>query len=190
MQAAPGSTHGYDIVDFTAVSKELGGMSGYERLRAALRSRDMGEILDIVPNHMAISGRENPWWWDVLRNGLASSHSTYFDVDWAPPEARLRNAVLLPVLADHYGKELDAGNIRLTREVADFTFRYYDRTFPAAPRSLDAILTRAAERSACDELAFIADALTALPFSTTTESVTLDAVAVTPRCSKPPSSGF
>lgn len=169
MQAAPGSTHGYDVVDYHHVSEELGGAAGHERLCAALRAAGMGQILDIVPNHMAITGRENPWWWDVLENGPASRYSSYFDVDWAPPEARLRNSVLMPVLGDHYGRVLEAGEIKLVREGSDFVIRYFERTFPVAPRSLDKLLARAAERSGSEELAFIADALTALPFATATD---------------------
>ncbi len=165
LQAAPGSTHGYDVVDYH-VSRELGGAAGHQRLAAAVRQCGMGQMLDIVPNHMAIPGRENPWWWDVLENGPASRYSAYFDVDWAPPEARLRDCVLLPVLGDHYGRVLEAGEIKLVREGPDFMFRYYDRTFPAAPRSLDTLLARAAGQCGCDELAFIADSLSALPIST------------------------
>ena len=169
MQAAPGSTHGYDVVDYQHVNDELGGAAAYKRMCAALHVAGMSQILDIVPNHMAITGRENPWWWDVLENGPASRYSTYFDVDWEPPEARLRNTVLLPVLGDHYGRVLESGQIKLVREGADFMFRYYDRDFPAAPRSLDNLLAQAARRSGSDELAFIADSLSALPISTTTD---------------------
>ncbi|HKD66377.1 MAG TPA: malto-oligosyltrehalose synthase [Candidatus Binataceae bacterium] len=172
LQAAPGSTHGYDVVDYH-LSHDLGGTAGHERLSAALRDSGMGKILDIVPNHMAITGRENPWWWDVLENGPASRYSAYFDVDWAPPEARLRNAVLLPVLGDHYGRVLEAGEIKLVREGGDFTFRYHERTFPVAARSLDTMLARAAQRCGNDELAFIADSLTALPFATDTDTANL-----------------
>jgi (1->4)-alpha-D-glucan 1-alpha-D-glucosylmutase len=169
LQAAPGSTHGYDVVDYH-VSRDLGGTAGHERMCAALRESGLGQILDIVPNHMAITGRENPWWWDVLENGLASRYSAYFDVDWEPPEARLRNSVLLPVLGDHYGRALEAGEIKLVRDGADFTFHYYERTFPVAARSLDTVLARAAERCGSDELAFFADSLTALPVSTDTDA--------------------
>lgn len=137
MQAAPGSTHGYDVVDYTRVSEELGGSAAHERMCAALRAADMGQLLDIVPNHMAITGRENPWWWDVLENGPASRYSAYFDVDWEPPEARLRNTLLLPILGDHYGRVLEAGEISLVRDGAEFTIRCYDRELPVAPRSLD-----------------------------------------------------
>ncbi|MBV8357868.1 MAG: malto-oligosyltrehalose synthase [Deltaproteobacteria bacterium] len=169
MQAAPGSTHGYDVVDYQHVSDDLGASSGHERMCAVLRENGMSQILDIVPNHMAITGRENPWWWDVLENGPASRYSSYFDVDWEPPEARLRNTVLLPVLGDYYGRVLDAGQIKLVREGADFMFNYFDRSFPIAPRSLDMLLAQAAKRAGNDELAFIADSLSALPVSTTTE---------------------
>ena len=106
LQAAAGSTHGYDIVDYQHVNEELGGATAYKRMCAALQEAGMGQMLDIVPNHMAITGRENPWWWDVLENGPASRYSAYFDVDWEPPEARLHNTISLPVLADHYGKVL------------------------------------------------------------------------------------
>jgi (1->4)-alpha-D-glucan 1-alpha-D-glucosylmutase len=169
MQAAPGSTHGYDVVDYQHLSKELGGPLGFERMNAALSEAGMSQILDIVPNHMAITGPENPWWWDVLENGPASRYSSYFDVDWEPPEARLRNTVLLPVLGDHYGRVLEAGQIKLFRDGADFIFRYMDRTFPVAPRSLDMILAQAGKHAESDELLFIADSLSALPMPTTTD---------------------
>ncbi len=170
MQAAPGSTHGYDVVDCRQVSRDLGGPAAHDRLCAALRKAGLGQILDIVPNHMAITGSENPWWWDVLENGPASQYSAYFDVDWEPPEARLRNTVLLPILGDHYGRVLEAGQITLVRDGGDFTIRCNDRPFPVAPRSLDNLLAQAAERCGSNELAFIADSLTALPFSTATDS--------------------
>ena len=59
MQARSGSTHGYDVVDPTRVSEDLGGE---EELRA-LCSAGLGVILDVVPNHMAASD-ENPYWRD------------------------------------------------------------------------------------------------------------------------------
>jgi len=65
LQAAPGSSHGYDVVDPTRPNEELGGEAGFAVLDRELRARGMGQVLDIVPNHMAITP-ENPWWWDVL----------------------------------------------------------------------------------------------------------------------------
>ncbi len=59
LQAAPGSTHGYDVVDPTRVSEELGGEGAFRELCSA----GLGVLLDVVPNHMAI-GDENPFWAD------------------------------------------------------------------------------------------------------------------------------
>jgi (1->4)-alpha-D-glucan 1-alpha-D-glucosylmutase len=74
LQAAPGSTHGYDIVDYGWVNEELGGAAAHARLDAALKDHHLGQVLDVVPNHMA-TGPENAWWWDVLQNGPCQSMS-------------------------------------------------------------------------------------------------------------------
>jgi (1->4)-alpha-D-glucan 1-alpha-D-glucosylmutase len=61
LQAAPGSTHGYDVVDHRRVNAALGGADAHARLCATLNNHGLGQVLDIVPNHMAITGRDNPW---------------------------------------------------------------------------------------------------------------------------------
>ncbi|MCU1258780.1 MAG: malto-oligosyltrehalose synthase, partial [Bryobacterales bacterium] len=166
LQAAPGSTHGYDVVDHRRVNDELGGAEAHERFTAKLRELGLGQVLDIVPNHMSIAGRDNAWWWDVLENGPASIYASYFDIDWQGPEERLRNKVMVPVLGDHYGRVLAAGQIRAIRENGSFVFRYYEHTLPVAPRSMCKLLTSAAERAGSDYLAFLATALHNLPGST------------------------
>ncbi|HEU4342147.1 MAG TPA: malto-oligosyltrehalose synthase [Candidatus Binatia bacterium] len=171
LQAARGSTHGYDVVNHQQVNTEVGGAEGHARLSASLRQNGLGQILDIVPNHMAIAGPENPWWWDVLENGHSSRYAYYFDVEWDPPEAKLRNTVLLPVLADHYGRILEKREFRLEREGGRFIIRYHDHVFPVSPRSLDTLLATAAERCGSDDLAFIADALGWLPPSTSVDRI-------------------
>ncbi len=98
LQAAPGSTHGYDVVDHHQVNKALGGAQAHTRFCEALQRHGLGQVLDLVPNHMVITGPENAWWWDVLENGPSSRYASYFDVDWDPPEARIPNTVLSPVL--------------------------------------------------------------------------------------------
>ncbi len=169
LQATPGSTHGYDVVDHRRVNEDLGGAAGHARMHSALRKRGLGQILDIVPNHMAIVSPYNPWWWDVLENGPASNYASYFDVDWATPEMRLRNSVLIPVLGDQYGEILESGAIQLDRDGAAVTVRYHEHRFPVAPRSFDTILSAAALRCGSDELAFLADSFGRLPLPTATD---------------------
>jgi (1->4)-alpha-D-glucan 1-alpha-D-glucosylmutase len=174
LQAAPHSTHGYDVVDYHRVSDDLGGAAAHRRLCAALARHRMGQILDIVPNHMAITGRDNPWWWDVLENGPSSTYASYFDVDWQAPEERLRNMVLIPVLGDQYGRVLDAREIELVRSGGGFEIHYYDHSYPVAPRSLAPLLAAAAERCGSDDLAFIADSLDWMPLPTATDRTSVD----------------
>ncbi|HMH53300.1 MAG TPA: malto-oligosyltrehalose synthase [Candidatus Acidoferrum sp.] len=169
LQAVPGSTHGYDVIDHGRVNEELGGAEGHTRLCFTLARHGLGQILDVVPNHMAIAARGNAWWWDVLENGPSSRYASYFDVDWDPPESRLRNTVLLPVLGEHYGRALEAGAFRLHREGAAFSLTYHEHAFPVSPPSLDEPLGTAAMRVRSDTLAFIADALGHLPLSTATD---------------------
>jgi len=138
LQAAPGSTHGYDVADPTRVNEELGGADAHARLCAALAAHGLGQLLDIVPNHMAVV-RENPWWWDVLEHGPSSRYARYFDVDWAAEDERGQNVVLLPVLGDHYGRELEAGRIRLERDGDALRVRYHEHVFPTSPGSLDVL---------------------------------------------------
>lgn len=163
LQAAPGSTHGYDIVDYHRVNSELGGEEGRKRFCRELNRLGMGQVLDIVPNHMAITGHYNAWWWDTLENGTASRYAPYFDIDWNPPEQRLRNKILLPVLGDHYGRVLAAGEITLERRDGSFMVRYQDHTFPVAPESAAGLLAEAARRCGCAELGFLSDSLARLP---------------------------
>ena len=94
LQAAKGSTHGYDVVDHGRLNAELGGEAGHARLTAGWREAGLGQVLDIVPNHMALAGRANAWWWDVLENGPSSRYASYFDIDWDPPQHKLAAIVL------------------------------------------------------------------------------------------------
>src|SRR5438034_4401527 len=77
-QARRGSTHGYDVVDPTSISEELGGEEEFRALCGA----GLGAILDVVPNHMAASEEENPFWRDPLLR------AKFFDLDWRTGESR------------------------------------------------------------------------------------------------------
>jgi (1->4)-alpha-D-glucan 1-alpha-D-glucosylmutase len=165
LQAAPGSNHGYDVVDHGRVSEELGGQAGLAELAQALRSRGLGWMLDVVANHMAIVTPGNRWWWDVLENGVSSRYAAYFDVDWAPPAAGSRNIVLLPVLEDHYGRVLEKGLLSLARKDGHFVVHYRDQAWPVAPHSMDGLLAAAATVARSDDLAFLSEGLGRLEFS-------------------------
>jgi (1->4)-alpha-D-glucan 1-alpha-D-glucosylmutase len=96
LQAAPGSTHGYDVVDHSRVSVALGGEDGFRAMADRLRSAGLGIVVDIVPNHMAIPAPEslNRQLWSVLSEGQSSPYARWFDVDWTRHDGRL----LLPIL--------------------------------------------------------------------------------------------
>ena len=66
-KACPGSPHGYDVIDHNALNPELGSEEDFTAFVHALQRRDMGQVLDIVPNHMGITRSLNPWWTDVFR---------------------------------------------------------------------------------------------------------------------------
>ncbi|MFO7861512.1 MAG: malto-oligosyltrehalose synthase [Desulfosalsimonas sp.] len=132
LQAAPGSTHGYDVTDPSRVNAELGGQSGHDRFCSALANAGLGQVIDIVPNHMAVSHpAANKWWWDVLKNGPASAYAGYFDIDWNPPENRMAGKILLPILEDQYGRVLEAGKIRVAVcPEQGLVCRYHDHVLP------------------------------------------------------------
>jgi len=163
LQAARGSTHGYDVTDPTRVNEELGGEEAHRRFAEALNAAGLGLVLDIVPNHMAIAGRQNDWWWDVLENGPSSPYASFFDVEWDAPEHKLHNTVLLPILGDHYGRVLEAGELQLVRQGGEFTIRYAEHELPVAPGSLHLVLSPAALSGGSDELAFLAESYARLP---------------------------
>jgi len=164
LQAASGSTHGYDVVDPQRLNSELGGAPSHARLVGALRQAGIGQILDIVPNHMAVDP-DNRWWWDVLENGPASLFANFFDVDWEGHDDRSAFTVLAPVLGDHYGRVLEAGELTIGRIGGSFVARYFDHTFPISPRTVDDILAPAARRRGSPELAALAEAAKALPLA-------------------------
>jgi malto-oligosyltrehalose synthase len=138
LAARPGSGHGYDVIDPTRIDPERGGEAGFERFAEALRSHDLGLILDIVPNHMAASPG-NPWWRDVLEHGRASPHAAVFDIDWNAPAHPGR--LLLPILGKRYGEALRAGDIKLRRdpETGRPVIAIPGHTLPVAPGTVEAI---------------------------------------------------
>lgn len=142
LTARAGSTHGYDVVDPTRVNPELGGEEALERLVAALRQYDMGLVVDIVSNHMAVGGSDNPWWLDALKWGSQSRYAKFFDIQWDSPDPALNGQLLVPFLRTHYGEVLAAGELTLHFDAAtgEFYVRHFDHRFPLCPASYSHIL--------------------------------------------------
>lgn len=143
-KARRGSQHGYDIVDHRALNPALGTRAEFDALTSRMAEIGLGLLVDFVPNHMGI-GSENAWWLDVLENGPGSLCAPYFDIDWAPSKPELRDKVLLPVLADPYGRVLEDGLITLTYGDGQFQLRYGDHALPVRPEALPLILDGAIE---------------------------------------------
>ncbi len=124
--------HGYDVVDHQRVNEELGGAEAHERFCKRLGEADLGQVLDIVPNHMSL-GKENRYWWDVLENGTSSRYASFFDIDWQPQEERLRDKVLVPILGDQYGRVLKSGGIKVVRRGVKFQVECSGQSLPVSP---------------------------------------------------------
>jgi (1->4)-alpha-D-glucan 1-alpha-D-glucosylmutase len=154
-EAAPHSVHGYDVCDFGRLNPEIGTEDDLEKLAAALCERNMGLVLDIVPNHMGIATPGNVWWQDVLKNGQASKFASYFDIQWDTPDLKLRGKILVPILGDLYERVLERGELKLEMETNEPVLRYFEHRLPIAPGSIpkDASLESLnSNRGALDEL--------------------------------------
>ncbi len=125
LQAAPGSGHGYDVVDHSRVSADLGGEDDFRSMVARFREHGLGVVVDVVPNHMALSPRENRQLWSVLAGGPESEFAHWFDVDWAVLGGRL----LLPILAGPVEDCLADLHV----EGSPGVLRYFDNVLPLRP---------------------------------------------------------
>ncbi|CAM4396537.1 malto-oligosyltrehalose synthase [Deinococcus marmoris] len=170
--STPGSPHGYDVTDHSAVNPELGGVAGLHRFSARAQELGLGVIVDFVPNHMGIQGGHNPYWEDVLMHGQASRYAHFFDISWQPLKRALEGKVLLPVLGDQYGRVLENGELALEHAGGRFFVRYWERKLPMSPRSIGTVLAavgqqlpRAAAESIRAELASLARSMESLPRS-------------------------
>ncbi len=140
LAARPGSAHGYDITDHGRLNEELGGEDGFAALAAEARAHGLGIVVDIVPNHMGIDPKANPWWRDVLENGECSPHARAFDIDWRPIKPELRDRVLLPILGDRYGIVLERGELELRFADGALSLAYFEHDLPIDPRQAPKVL--------------------------------------------------
>ncbi len=139
LKARKGSLHGYDIVDPSALNPEVGTEEEYDGFIGELRKYEMGQILDIVPNHMSCES-ENPWWMDILENGPSSPYANFFDIDWNPAVKKLSGKLLIPFLGDQYGKVLERQELKLTFEEGAFLIHHQEQKFPIVPETYIFIL--------------------------------------------------
>ena len=131
LTAMPGSMHGYDVVNHSAINPELGGREGFEALVQAAHEHDLGIIVDVVPNHMAFAAPENlnHQLWQVLRDGQDAATAEWFDIDWAAGDGKLG----IPVLGETLEKVLAAGELTIDSTGDEPVLRYYDHVWPIAP---------------------------------------------------------
>ncbi|MGO8752009.1 MAG: malto-oligosyltrehalose synthase [Thermoguttaceae bacterium] len=140
LKTRSGSANGYAVVDYRQLDPALGSPQDHREYVDALHARRMGQILDIVPNHMSIAAGENPWWNDVLENGPGSPYAAYFDIDWSPVKKELKGKVLLPLLGEQYGQVLESGELKLEYREGAFFIRYYDAVLPLEPQTYRIVL--------------------------------------------------
>ena len=174
LRARSGSLHGYDVADPSSLNPELGSQQDYDRMVAELQSYGIGQLVDVVPNHMGIGDPGNYRWLDVLENGPASVYASFFDINWRPsggqPHDQLK--LVVPTLGDQYGKVLENGELQVEYANGAFAIAYYDQRFPAAPDTYPRLLEESRERleeelgrrdETVQELASILTALRHLP---------------------------
>jgi len=130
LQAAAGSTHGYDVVDHTRVSEELGGEKGLLSLADLAHEHGLGLVVDVVPNHMAFVAPEhaNAPLWQVLRDGRDAETAEWFDIDWKSGGGRIG----LPILGGTLQEALEAGDLELGEHDGQPVVTYFDHVFPVA----------------------------------------------------------
>ncbi len=136
LQAAPGSTHGYDVDRSTSrVNEELGGGRGPHAalLRALARARTRADPRRRAQPHGDRRPRQR-WWWDVLENGPASRYASYFDVDWDPPEsAAAQHGAAAGARPTTTAACSRPASCACEREGGGFAIRYHDARVPARP---------------------------------------------------------
>ncbi|MDP9709212.1 UNVERIFIED_ORG: (1-_4)-alpha-D-glucan 1-alpha-D-glucosylmutase [Pseudomonas fluorescens] len=166
LAARAGSMHGYDVVDPTRVNPELGGEPALRLLVASLREHGMGLILDIVSNHMAVGGGDNPWWLDLLEWGRLSPYGEFFDIQWHSPDPLMEGQLLLPFLGSDYGVALQDATLPLVFNAESGTFHveHYEHHFPICPGDYGELLRSADTPN--EALRALAERFSALSYQT------------------------
>lgn len=147
-QAVPGSTHGYDGIDPSRISAELGGEAGFVALARAARDRGLGIILDWVPNHLAADTR-NPWWHHLLTHGRRSGFADWFDIEWDAPGCE--GKLWLPVLDRPLAKAVEQGALRLIQHHDAVLLEHHGQHWPVSPLGVPEAADLAAWVERCNQ---------------------------------------
>ncbi len=139
-KARSGSLHGYDVVDHNHLNPEIGTIEELAGALEELKSRRMGWIQDIVPNHMHY-GSANVMLMDVMEKGRSSRYVSFFDIEWDHPYEGIRERVLAPFLGRIYGEALEAGEIKLAYSDSGLSVNYFNTSFPLRIDSYHYFLT-------------------------------------------------
>jgi (1->4)-alpha-D-glucan 1-alpha-D-glucosylmutase len=175
LSARAGSMHGYDVVDPTTINPQLGGEEALGRLVSALRRHNMGLILDIVSNHMAVGGGDNPWWLDLLEWGRLSPYGEFFDIQWHSPDPLMEGQLLLPFLGSDYGIALQEGTLPLCfdAQLGAFHVEHHEHRFPICPSDYGELLKIDAPLNVLhgEQLKALADRFSTLSYQTDAHSL-------------------
>ena len=81
-------------------------------------------------NHVGVATpSEDPWWWEVLRDGRDAEHAGAFDIDWDTADQRLR----IPVVGDDdLLPDGRVDHLRLVEGERGLELHYWDQAFPVA----------------------------------------------------------
>ncbi len=109
LEAAPGSTHFYDVTDPEKISESLGGEKEFEEMLAEARKEGLSIMVDVVANHMAL---QNALLDDILSRGNKSEFYNFFDIDWYHPRAF--GKLMLPVLERYASEMIRSNDIRFS----------------------------------------------------------------------------
>ena len=141
LEAVPGSTHGYDVIDPSRIRASFGGEEGLRALAVTAQAAGLGLILDIVPNHVGLVSPANPWWWDVLAHGPEGRYGRHLDIHWQPG-AHEQPTLLLPELGEPLDAALAGDALQLAcvddGRTPAWRVVYYDHAWPLAAGSLEA----------------------------------------------------
>ena len=132
LTARSGSMHGYDVVAYDSINPALGGENSFREMARCFRQHDIGIILDIVPNHVAVGGDDNLMWLDLLRHGPESRYAKWFDIDFDDPDPELNGKVLAPFLSQPRPQAIRNGAVFLEKTglIGGYAVKAGEHIFP------------------------------------------------------------